>query len=79
MKRIVIGAIRIYQYTLSGLLGPCCRFYPSCSNYSVEAVRRHGVVRGLWLGFKRICRCHPFHRGGVDFVPEALPKRKMAK
>jgi uncharacterized protein len=65
--RIVILA---YRYTLSPLLGPRCRFYPSCSAYALEAVERHGAVRGGWLAAKRIGRCHPWHAGGYDPVPD---------
>jgi putative membrane protein insertion efficiency factor len=61
--------IRVYQYTLSPLLGPSCRFYPSCSEYAHQAITRHGPFRGLLLALKRILRCHPFHPGGVDPVP----------
>jgi putative membrane protein insertion efficiency factor len=61
--------IRTYQRLLSPLLGPRCRFYPSCSQYTLEAVRTHGVGRGLWLGVRRIGRCHPLHPGGIDEVP----------
>jgi putative membrane protein insertion efficiency factor len=71
MSRVLIALIQIYRHTLSGLLGPCCRFYPSCSVYCAEALARHGVLRGLWLGAKRIAKCHPFHPGGVDPVPSA--------
>ena len=62
--------IKGYQLVLSPLLGPACRFYPSCSQYAYEAVSRHGVVKGLFLAAKRIARCHPFHAGGHDPVPE---------
>ncbi|WP_092846847.1 membrane protein insertion efficiency factor YidD [Modicisalibacter xianhensis] len=72
-KRIVsalfIGLVRLYQYGLSPLLGPRCRFWPSCSHYAVEAVREHGPARGGWLALKRILKCHPWHPGGVDPVP----------
>ena len=61
--------IRVYQYTLSPLLGPSCRFYPSCSEYAYQAIMRHGPLRGLLLALKRILRCHPLHHGGVDPVP----------
>ena len=61
--------IRTYQRLLSPLLGPRCRFYPSCSQYTLEAVRVHGPARGLWLGVRRISRCHPLHPGGIDEVP----------
>jgi hypothetical protein len=61
--------IKVYQYTLSPLLGPSCRFYPSCSEYAYQAIQRHGPLNGLLLAVKRILRCHPFHPGGVDHVP----------
>lgn len=61
--------IRAYQLAVSPWLGNRCRFHPSCSEYSMEALRRHGVMRGLWLGIRRIGRCHPWHPGGYDPVP----------
>jgi uncharacterized protein len=64
-----IGLIRLYQQCISPWLGPRCRFFPSCSHYACEAVERHGFLRGGWLGFRRLLRCHPFHPGGVDPVP----------
>ncbi|HUW33938.1 MAG TPA: membrane protein insertion efficiency factor YidD [Planctomycetota bacterium] len=68
IKRIIIGLIRIYQLTLSPWLGPRCRFYPSCSSYTIEAVQKKGVIRGCALGALRILRCQPFNRGGYDPV-----------
>jgi len=68
-QTVFIGLIKAYQYTLSPLLGPACRFYPSCSEYAYQAIVRHGPVKGLLLAVKRILRCHPFHPGGVDPVP----------
>jgi len=72
MARLITTAlvllIRLYQYTISPLLGPCCRFHPSCSRYMVEALRRKGLVKGLSLGVVRILKCHPFHPGGCDPV-----------
>jgi len=62
--------IRIYQYTVSLIFPSSCRFYPSCSDYSIEALDKHGVLRGSWLSARRICRCHPFNPGGFDPVPE---------
>jgi hypothetical protein len=62
--------IRAYQLTLSPLLGPRCRFYPSCSQYALEAVRAHGSLRGCTLALRRLLRCHPWHAGGYDPVPE---------
>ncbi len=63
---LLVGAARVYQWTLSPLVGRQCRFQPTCSNYFIEAVRKYGAVRGAWRGVKRIGRCHPFHPGGVD-------------
>jgi putative membrane protein insertion efficiency factor len=67
--------IRGYQILLSPLLGANCRYYPSCSQYTLEAVELHGVLRGLWLGVRRIVRCHPFHPGGYDPVPPPRNRR----
>lgn len=61
--------IRAYQYLISPWLGNRCRFYPSCSEYTVEALNKHGAGKGLWLGVRRVCRCHPWHPGGHDPVP----------
>lgn len=69
LSGFLIGLIRSYQACLSPLLGPCCRFHPSCSRYAVEAIRRHGAWRGLALGIGRLLKCHPFHPGGFDPVP----------
>lgn len=65
-SRILIGLVRVYQYTLSPFIGRQCRFTPTCSNYFIGAVEKHGAVRGAWRGLLRICRCHPFHPGGYD-------------
>ena len=70
MKLILMVLIRIYRWTLSPLLGPSCRFEPSCSVYAEEAVERHGAWRGSGLALRRLSRCHPFCRGGIDPVPE---------
>jgi putative membrane protein insertion efficiency factor len=69
MRHVLKILIRTYQFGLSPLLGPRCRFYPSCSHYAIEAIESHGTVRGTWLSAKRICRCHPFNPGGFDPVP----------
>ena len=61
--------ILLYQWTLSPLLGPACRFHPSCSNYAREAIERFGILRGGWLTLRRLGRCHPWHPGGIDLVP----------
>lgn len=65
----LVLAIRAYQLAISPMLGNRCRFHPSCSDYSMEALQRHGVFRGLWLAMRRIGRCHPWHPGGYDPVP----------
>jgi uncharacterized protein len=68
MQRVLIDALRLYKLLISPLLPSACRFYPTCSEYMMEAVQRHGAVRGVWLGLKRLGRCHPFHEGGYDPV-----------
>ncbi len=70
LRAAVLLLLRGYQLAISPWLGDCCRFHPSCSHYCANAVKRFGVWKGLWLGFIRICKCHPFHAGGVDPVPE---------
>ena len=74
MRAILIVLIRGYQLLLSPLLGNHCRFYPSCSQYAREAIERHGALRGGWLAIRRVLRCHPWHPGGVDPVPETVQK-----
>ena len=69
MQKIVILLLKAYRYLVSPLLGPSCRFYPSCTSYAIEAVQGHGILRGLWLAGRRLSRCHPWHRGGFDPVP----------
>jgi putative membrane protein insertion efficiency factor len=73
VKKPVILLLRGYKLAISPLLGQRCRFYPSCSAYTMEAVERFGVLRGGWLGAKRIARCHPLNPGGVDPVPDTWP------
>ena len=70
MRYVLMGIIRIYQLVVSPLLGPRCRFQPSCSCYAHTAIERYGVLRGSWLGAKRLFRCHPFSEGGYDPVPD---------
>jgi putative membrane protein insertion efficiency factor len=65
--------IRGYQLTLSGLIGRQCRHWPSCSDYADQAIQRHGVWPGAWMGLARICRCRPLGTSGIDLVPDALP------
>lgn len=68
-KTVVLTLIQAYQKFISPLFPPSCRYYPTCSNYMAEAVLKHGIAKGLWLGMKRISRCHPWHEGGYDPVP----------
>ncbi len=69
MKYVGMAMIRVYQMTLSKVLPPSCRFEPSCSHYTYEAIEKYGLIKGSWLGFKRILRCNPFNPGGYDPVP----------
>ncbi|MBU0751785.1 MAG: membrane protein insertion efficiency factor YidD [Gammaproteobacteria bacterium] len=65
----LIWLVRVYQYAISPMLARSCRFHPSCSEYAVEALERHGPFKGLWMAVRRIGRCHPWHPGGYDPVP----------
>lgn len=69
LRHAAVLPIRFYQLCISPMLGPCCRFVPTCSQYAVEAVMKHGLWRGGWLALKRICRCHPWGGSGYDPVP----------
>ena len=68
-QRLISGTIRAYQVALAPVLGPACRFEPSCSRYAAEAIERHGALRGSWLAMRRLGRCHPFGGCGLDPVP----------
>mgnify|MGYP000208095923 FL=1 len=70
MAKILTKFIRVYQLIISPLLGPSCRFEPTCSHYMLVAISRFGFVRGTWLGLRRLSHCHPWHDGGTDPVPE---------
>ncbi|MDR0439442.1 MAG: membrane protein insertion efficiency factor YidD [Candidatus Accumulibacter sp.] len=69
MKRLFLFLIRCYSYAVSPLLGRRCRFFPTCSDYTAQAIEKHGAYRGLRLGIGRLCRCHPWNPGGFDPVP----------
>lgn len=79
IKKFMIGTIRFYQKFISPLFPPSCRFYPTCSHYGLEAVRRFGAIKGSYLTIKRILKCHPFHSGGYDPVPTDWASRKKPK
>ena len=70
MKNMFILMIRFYQKFISPIKPPTCRFYPTCSHYGIEAIQRFGILKGGYLTIKRILKCHPFHPGGIDLVPE---------
>lgn len=72
---MLVAPIRVYRYAISPMLPPACRFHPSCSEYAIEALRRHGPVAGGWLAVSRICRCQPLNDGGLDPVPETFSLR----
>ncbi|EAR64766.1 hypothetical protein B14911_24310 [Bacillus sp. NRRL B-14911] len=74
LQKMMIGLIRFYQIAISPLKPPSCRFYPTCSHYGLEAVKRFGPFKGGWLAVRRITKCHPFHPGGFDPVPEKNEK-----
>lgn len=72
MKKLLMALIRFYQRRISPLKAPCCRFYPTCSSYTLEAIGRFGAFKGSWLGLFRILRCNPLFKGGLDPVPESF-------
>ncbi|KGX91509.1 membrane protein insertion efficiency factor YidD [Pontibacillus marinus] len=76
MKHVFLWLIRFYQKIISPIKPPTCRFYPTCSQYGVEAIQRFGAIKGGYLTIKRILKCQPFHPGGIDPVPEKKEKRK---
>lgn len=79
MKKILIGLVKGYQTLISPLLGPSCRYTPTCSNYMIDAIKRHGALKGLLMGIARILRCHPFARGGFDPVPDHFTLKRYEK
>jgi uncharacterized protein len=76
MRYLLIAIIKFYKTFISPVLGDNCRFYPSCSTYSMEAFELHGVLKGLYLTARRLLKCHPFHEGGIDPVPEKFGNKK---
>jgi len=78
-KRMVLGFIRWYQLLLSPWVGRQCRFYPTCSHYAAQAIETHGILQGSWLTAKRLGKCHPFHPGGVDLVPDPQTAGQTSK
>ena len=70
MRSLILGMIKLYQLLLSPLLGTNCRFHPTCSNYAIQAIDRYGVLKGGYLSLRRLIKCHPFHEGGFDPVPD---------
>lgn len=79
MQWVLIGLIKTYRLLVSPILGNCCRFYPSCSCYAETAIQRFGPFKGIWLVLWRILRCHPFHPGGIDPVPNKLKFSTFAR
>lgn len=69
MKKLLVLFVRVYRLAISPLMGRNCRFHPSCSEYAIEALEKHGSCKGSWLAAKRVSRCHPWHPGGYDPVP----------
>lgn len=77
MKTLLLLLLRAYQLGISPFLGQNCRFYPSCSTYAAEAIREHGAAKGSLLAAKRLCKCHPWHPGGLDPVPKKPADRHV--
>lgn len=78
-SKILLGLIWLYQHSFSYLMGRDCRFYPTCSAYTAESIRRFGAGRGAWLGLSRVCRCHPWGQGGHDPVPQTFETKFFSK
>lgn len=76
MTRILQSFVRFYRKYISPLKGPTCRFYPTCSQYALDALEQHGAWKGTWLTLVRLSKCHPFHKGGIDYVPPNKKKQR---
>jgi len=76
LRKAVKAPVLFYRKFISPLKPPTCRFYPTCSAYALEAIETHGALKGSWLAAVRICKCHPFHPGGIDHVPPAKPDKR---
>lgn len=74
-RNMCVAILVAYRAVISPLYGDVCRYYPSCSSYALQAIQQHGVIRGIWMGSRRILRCHPWAPGGVDDIPE--PRRRL--
>ena len=74
-RNLCVLVLRLYRAVISPLYGDVCRYYPSCSSYTLQAIQHHGVVRGVWLGTRRIARCHPWAAGGIDDIPQRPTER----
>jgi uncharacterized protein len=74
-RNILVAILAIYRAVISPLYGDVCRYYPSCSHYTMQAIQQHGVIRGIWLGSRRLARCHPWAEGGVDDIPTPTHER----
>lgn len=79
MKSLIILIVKAYQLLISPLIGQNCRFYPSCSHYMIQAIEQRGVIKGMYLGIKRLSKCHPLNEGGLDPVPPCDCKTKNEK
>lgn len=79
MNRVFIFIVRLYQKFISPFKRPCCRFYPTCSQYSIQAFKKHGLIKGAFLTIRRLLRCNPYNAGGIDYVPDELKFFKRRK
>lgn len=78
MRKILIYIIKLYQKFISPAFPNTCRFYPTCSNYAIEALKKHGIFKGLWLSIIRILKCNPLNDGGFDYVPDKILKKNKS-